>query len=186
MIKNFLLGTIIAIITFYLAGGIYKKLTTHANVTKLPCQEEVVVFERLYEKPLLQEIQKAVYEQAYDVSIEFQKSYYMPTKLFEYVHKDEIKQVVLQTLQTYKKTLHVKEESLHVKVLVYENDKLDPGKKTAKSKLYAGYLVFDFYEGKTLVYKVQIDFIQPHGEDIAKRIKCAIKSLMNYQGEVNG
>jgi hypothetical protein len=183
MIKNFLLGFIIATITFYLAQGLYKKLTTHANVTKIPCQMEVVVFERLYEKSLLKELQNALRKGDYTLEVEIRKSRYMKTRLFKYVDKKELQNSIEHTFKKYKKELHVDVPSLHVNVLVYENDKLDPGKKTPKSKLYTGYLVFSFYNKNTLVYKVQIDFMQPHGEDIPKRIECGVESFMKYQGD---
>jgi hypothetical protein len=64
-----------------------------------------------------------------------------------------------------------------VKYSIIENDKLDPGKKSQKCKIFAGYLLFEFFYKDKLFYKVQIDFMSTKGEDIQKRVDCVFKML---------
>ena len=70
-----------------------------------------------------------------------------------------------------------KNEQPYRLMLIIYDDPNDPNKKTEKSKLYAGYLVFSFKLKNTLIYKIQIDFIDKKGADISKVLDCAIKSL---------
>ena len=67
--------------------------------------------------------------------------------------------------------------------MVYENDKKDPGKKTPKSKKYAGYLTATFKIDNKKVYKIQTDFMSLQGEDIPQRISCIVKSVMTLGKE---
>jgi len=69
-------------------------------------------------------------------------------------------------------------DKLLVSYYTRENDIKDPGKKTKKSKLYAGYLVFEFKLHDKTVYKTQTDFQDKQGKDIADRVSCVIRSFM--------
>jgi hypothetical protein len=64
-----------------------------------------------------------------------------------------------------------------VKYTIIENDKLDPGKKSQKCKIFAGYLLFEFFYQDKSFYKVQMDFMSTKGEDLSKRIDCIFKNL---------
>ena len=70
-------------------------------------------------------------------------------------------------------------KKLVIDYFIYENDKDDPGKKTAKSKLYAGYLVFNFLLEGEQVYRLQIDFMDMQGKDIDEKIRCIMKSVLS-------
>lgn len=71
------------------------------------------------------------------------------------------------------------DKRLIIDYFIYENDKKDPGKKTAKSKLYAGYLVFHFLIADEKVYRLQIDFMDMQGKDIEEKIQCMMKSILS-------
>jgi hypothetical protein len=102
----------------------------------------------------------------------------MKSQLFEYVDIKKVDQDVKDAIATYQ-TAHIgNSEPVTIKYLIYENDKNDPGKKTQKSKLYAGYMKFDVVYKKKRVYAVQIDFMDMEGKDISQRVSCAIKSIM--------
>ncbi|DAB34772.1 MAG TPA: hypothetical protein CFH82_03395 [Sulfurospirillum sp. UBA12182] len=183
MAKKILLWLIIAIVTFYLAQAIYIKLNSSAKAKRLPCHKEVVVFEKLYEKGLLHKIQEALSRGDLTLEVKAQKALYMDSTLFTHITTEEIEDLIKKSLKKYEKSLHVKDKKLFLDVIVYENDKLDPGKKTPESKLYRGYLVFNFLYEQNLIYKVQIDFMDEYAKDIEKRVDCALHSLMSYKGE---
>jgi hypothetical protein len=84
-------------------------------------------------------------------------------------------------LDSYVQIKNDKEKNYNYSYYIYENDKNDPGKKTKKSKLYAGYIVFEVKnKNNKTIYKVQIDFMDKHGADIVGSINCTIESFMTY------
>ncbi|MBN1838971.1 MAG: hypothetical protein JW802_02895 [Campylobacterales bacterium] len=172
---RFVLGFAIFV---FLAYAIYTQVTkTSCRSLRLECQKETVVFERVYFKEKVHAFQEAIRTQGLVVDLETQKSHYAPSKLFERLDLNEVRNILIREFgETPSK------DSLRLHVLIYENDPLDPGKKTKEAKLYAGYVVFSFFEGADLVYKIQIDFMDKKGEDIAKRIACAKASLMALEG----
>ncbi len=72
---------------------------------------------------------------------------------------------------------------LQIKYYIYENDKEDSGKKGKKSKLYAGYLLFEFKLQNKLIYKIQTDYMKIDASDIQSRINCVIKSFITLKGK---
>ncbi len=143
-----------------------------AKSSRIECHKKTTVFERIMEdklKPLKDEI----FQGNYTLNIEKEEAKYMQTKLFSYVDIQKVKEQFIDILGVRpngsKKSV--------IDVLVYENDKEDPGKKTAKSKQYAGYLVFSFKYENRLVYKLQIDFMDHQGKDIIKVLDCAKRSF---------
>lgn len=166
----------------FLAQGLYKHINTSYKLKALPCQKEVVVFDRVYEKKLLAPIIEQIYMGNFQTYITAQKAIYTKSDLFEYVQIDAVKNLIDNELNRYlDKALHVEKKPLHVNVLLYENDKNDPGKKNEEAKVYRGYLVFSFILENVLVYKVQIDFMDYEGKDIQKRVSCAIETLLSYK-----
>jgi hypothetical protein len=53
--------------------------------------------------------------------------------------------------------------------------------KSAKSKLYAGYIEAIFKVHNKVIYLIQIDFMSLKGEDIPQRISCIINSVMTLK-----
>jgi hypothetical protein len=102
----------------------------------------------------------------------------METQMFKYVQIDKVDQMVKDAIAKRKQADAKADGKVHIDYYIYENDKADPGKKTKKSKLYAGFLRFILtYNGKKF-YSVQADFMNLEGTDIPKSVECAIESFM--------
>jgi hypothetical protein len=180
--KKIIILLIITILSFFIGDAIWTQINkTGAKSKRLPCQQEVVVFERLYTPNKLEAIQQALESHSLQTSIKLQPSKYMDPVLFSYITKEDIERVVDAILQTYH-TDKSQTTKAKLEVLVYENDKKDPGKKTAASKLYEGYVILSFFLEDRLIYKVQVDFKGPKAVDLYQRIECGIMSLMSTKG----
>lgn len=156
-------------------------------VKRIPCQQDVVCFERTYRMAELQRVIDLLKSRRYTVVSRAQKSEYMASRLFEYVNKEQVDAMVAAAIESQvpKQPVEGTDDTLVVDYLIYENDKLHPGKKTPKSKLYEGYLAFSFKLAGKTVYKFQIDFMDEKGADIPERVKCAIASLLSLETESN-
>jgi hypothetical protein len=142
-----------------------------AKSFRLGCHKEVTTFERLYEPSYLVELKEALQQSDFQFKITIAKSHYMLTRIDSYMPKEKFEQL-LET--TFGKP---KGGRLSVNVLLYENDKDDPKKRTKKAKLYAGYLQMSFYIEQKRIYTVQIDYMDAMGKDIKKRLECALHSV---------
>lgn len=178
--KKYIYLSIAAILIFFIGQSIYKQINkTGAKSARLECHKNSTVFEKVLKQELLAQLQEDIKKGNIKVNIEIEKAKYMESKLFEYVDPQIVKKQFIDLLKSDQN----KETKNSVNILIYENDKNDPGKKTDKSKLYAGYLVFSFKAGNTLVYKLQIDFWDAQGKDIPKVLQCAIKSILTIKGD---
>lgn len=173
MAKKLVLALGLAVV-FVLVYAVYTQVTkSSCRTMRLDCHKETVVFERVYLPEEVKAFKEAVQSKGVKLEIETQKAHYAPSKLFDSLDLENVRR---DMLKVFGEALSQEAPRLHV--LIYENDPLDPGKKTKEAKLYAGYVVFSFYKGEDLVYKIQIDFMDKEGKDIAKRIACAQASLM--------
>ncbi|TET89915.1 MAG: hypothetical protein E3J96_01090 [Sulfurovum sp.] len=172
--------TIIVIALIYFVGNdIYKQNTkTGAKSTRLACHKTCKVFERVYDDKLLKKAQETVRAGEYKLTSRIKEAKFMQTQMFQYVHIEEVDQLVKNAIDKKKQADAKTEGKLHIDYYIYENDKADPGKKTKKSKLYAGFLRFIItYNGKN-IYSVQADFMDLQGKDIQKSVECAIESFV--------
>ncbi|MDD3324500.1 MAG: hypothetical protein PHN38_05210 [Sulfurospirillaceae bacterium] len=175
MVKKTAYGILILSIVALLGHAIYKEVTKEkCRSFRIPCHKEVVVFERIYDKSAMKSLEKALFKKSIHLALTTQKAQYSPSKLYDYIDLKEIK----DGIYTLFGDENPKSE-LMLSVLIYENDPLDPGKKTQEAKKYAGYLVFGFHLNKELIYKVQVDFMDKEGKDIHKRVECAYESLLS-------
>ncbi|MEA3354343.1 MAG: hypothetical protein U9Q33_11060 [Campylobacterota bacterium] len=176
IISVLLIGTI--------GNSIYKQMNKKsAKAARILCHKNSTVFEKLLKPNLLTKLQADIKNGNIIVTVEEEKAKYMKSRLFDFVNKNEIKDK-FEKLLNIKDTVSSKDIT-SVNILIYENDKEDPGKKTKKSKLYAGYLVFSFKVDKTMVYKLQIDFMDHEGKDIPKILECALKSINTLKTKDN-
>ena len=174
---------LIITITFLGAIGnsVYQQINKKsAKSVRLECHKSSTVFEKVINPTLLKQLQNDIQHGNLKVTTEIEKATYMESTLFDFVDQEKIKKefeslVAVNTSDNLKNSLNI---------LIYENDKNDPGKKTAKSKLYAGYLMFSFKVDNTLVYKLQIDFFDNEGKDISKVLQCALKSILTIHNGV--
>ncbi len=159
------------------AIGIYQELTKPSiTALRLTCHKETTTFERPYgTKAEIQTAQRLLQEGAYSITASAQPSKYMKSRLFESVSLAQT-DTILRNLLAPPKT---SENNVSINYAIYENDKMDPGKKSPKSKLFEGYVTFEYRLEKKLIYKVQIDFMDPQGKDISRRIECAVASFMS-------
>jgi hypothetical protein len=174
------LNIILVLLLLFIIGSTIKDKMSHssANADRLPCHKERIVFEKIYNDELMKSAMDLLYSGRYTLTSRIQKATYMKTRLFEYVDIKKVDAVVKETIARYQKKDIKTDQRLEIDYYIYENDKADPGKKTAKSKLYAGYLRFTFSLSGKRVYSVQVDFMNPQGKDIPQSVECAIKSIM--------
>ena len=172
--------TIIVIALIYFVGNdIYKQNSkTGAKSTRLACHKTCKVFERVYDDTLLKKAQESIRTGEYKLTSRIQEAKFMDTQMFQYVHIEKVDQMVKDAIAKKKQADAKAEGKVHIDYYIYENDKADPGKKTKKSKLYAGFLRFIItYNGKKL-YSIQTDFMDLEGKDIPKSVECAVESFM--------
>ena len=172
--------TLLVLIFIYVIGNdIYKQYSKSGAMShRIACHKTYKTFERTYDKALLKKAQKQVLSGEYNLTSCIKEAKYMQTKMFKYVELENVNQMVRDEMAK-KEVPHSKSEGvLHIDYYIYENDKADPGKKTKKSKLYAGFLRFILaYNGKDF-YSVQTDFMSLEGRDIPQSVECAIESFI--------
>ena len=141
-----------------------------AKSVRLACHQESTTFERLYEPHQTKTIQTLLKSGDFGFAINIAPSHYMPTRINSYMKQEAFKALLYDTFGK------PHGEKLRIDVLLYENDKKDPKKKTQEAKLYEGYVQVSFYLSRTRVYTIQLDYMDPMGKDIAKRLRCALES----------
>ena len=172
--------TILAIALLYFVGNdIYKQNTKGtATSTRIACHKTSKVFERTYDETLLKKAQETLRTGEYELTSSIKEAKHMQTQMFQYVKLEDVDKMLKTTIEKKKHADAKAEGKVAIDYYIYENDKADPGKKTKKSKLYAGYLRFTMaYNGKK-VYSVQTDFMSLEGKDIPKSVDCAIESFV--------
>ncbi|RLA69117.1 MAG: hypothetical protein DRG24_08995 [Epsilonproteobacteria bacterium] len=176
---KYLLYPLALIGLIFFAEGIYSQINKKgAKSARLPCHNKAVVFERLYAPELLASSKEALLSGHYVLSSSVKKATFMKSKLFEYVNLKEVDTMVTEAIATKQHLKNVSDEKLYITYYIYENDKKDPGKKTPKSKLYAGYLHFTFEMNGKKIYINQSDFMDLQGKDISKSVQCVIESFL--------
>ena len=177
---------ILSFVFIYVVGdAILTEVNKSAKTTRLECQKRAITFERIYIEKDIKFAQKLLNNGSVKFTSSVQKAHYSKSKLFEYVKLEDMDTVLKNALKQYVKEKTGEEKTLNISYYIYENDIKDPGKKTEKSKLYAGYVVFRFYnQKKEPIYQIQLDFIDKKGVDLPQRIKCAIKSFMTLNHKI--
>ena len=179
------LGYVIGFALIFIIGNsIYeynKKMDMYKKSYRLDCHKKMTSFERVYDINKIKAIQKMLLTGNYTLTSSIQKSVYAKSKLFDFVKLDKMDKITLETLKSYSKKMEQSDSALKISYYIYENDIKDPGKKTEKSKSYAGYVVFKFKdENDELIYQSQIDFMDKKGADLPQSIECAIESFTTY------
>ena len=168
--KKIIIYTLILAIIGFLGYSAYKEATkTGAKAKRLPCHERVTVFERVHEAKAIVDFQST--RTPLSASIQLVPSTHQAPELFDIIPQSQIESLVKEHLGV---ELGV-QNPLHVKIMVMENDKLDPNKKNDDAKSFLGYVRASYYKQNTLVYQIQIDFLEPNG--IGQALKCIHESL---------
>jgi len=183
--KQYIIVFIVVFIGYLVGNSIYEEINkdkTPGKAKRLACQKEVTSFERSFSDKEIVEVQNFIKNGNIEFSSSVEKAVYDDSRLFDYVSLKNTDQIFLNTLQQYVTDEKIEKDRFRVSYTIYENDKKDPGKKTKKSKEYAGYVVLEARNSTNkVIYKVQIDFMDHKGLDLQKSIECSVKSLMTFK-----
>lgn len=178
--------TFISVFVLYLIGNsIYVEMNkdkTPGKAKRIECQKKVTSFERGFNTTQIKEAQQEIKNGAVTFTSGVEKATYAESALFEYISLKEtdiiFKNMLVSFVENSDSTV---DKKYKISYYIYENDIKDPGKKTKKSKKYAGYVVLEVKNSNNkTIYKVQIDFMDFKGADIQQSIECAVKSFMTY------
>ena len=175
------IAAIVTVLFFYMIGSEVVSIVTKKgpNTERLECHTKSTTFEYVYKKELVKTMQDAIKSGNIEIKSKFKLSEYMQTKLANYISLSKVNKMIQKQIDLHKSVSENNDKTLVIDYFIYENDKKDPGKKTAKSKLYAGYLVFHFLIEDEKVYRLQIDFMDIQGKDIEEKIQCMMKSVLS-------
>ncbi len=173
-------AAIVTAFFFYIFGSEVVRIVTKKgpNIERLECHTKSTTFEYVYKKELVTVMQDAIKSSNVEIKSKFKLSKYMQTKLATHISLEQVDTMIQKQIDLHNDRTKDNTKKLFIDYFIYENDKEDPGKKTAKSKLYAGYLVFNFFLEGEKVYRLQIDFMDMQGKDIDKKVNCAIASVL--------
>lgn len=172
-----------AIVLFFGYGIISKKNSDAIKKEKrVPCQKITTTFEKIANKQLASKAVELFESGNFIIKSRIEQAIYMKSEILNYITLEEADKFLQEAIKPYQKEQINSSEKVLIDYYIYENDKMDAGKKSAKAKLYAGYLVFEFKLEKKLVYKVQIDYMKLDTSDIPERMDCAIKSFITLKG----
>lgn len=104
-----------------------------AKASRLACHKESVVFEKIQNAALIKELQNALRSEDISISTKILESKHMPTRLFEYLKVTDVEQKTRQELAKHALSSPVQKKA-SIEITIYENDKLDPGKKMQKQR----------------------------------------------------
>ena len=148
---------------------------------RLSCQEKTGTFEKIeFENPIW-ETNNLIETNNFTIKSNIEYSKYMESHLINILNVKQADEILNRVLKNYIKSDIPNDKKLVIDYYIYENDKEDPGKKTPKSKLYAGYLLFKFKLDGKLVYKIQTDYMSFEAKDIEERMDCVIKSFISIK-----
>ena len=182
--KRFVIVFIIVFFSYFIGDGIYSEINKDkipGKAKRLECHQNVTVFERSYSTDDLKYAQNLIIQGDDSFTSHIEKAVYSNSVLFNYISLDTTDKIFRKKLKNYIQSNEENKKMYQVSYYIYENDKNDPGKKTKKSKLYAGYVVLEVKNmNNKSIYKVQIDFMDNKDSDIKNCIECAVESLMTF------
>ncbi len=166
-------GFIIVLFAYVIYSSVTKD---DPKSSRLVCQKEVTTFETIRKPEQVSDAIKALKSGNYKLESEIRFSKFMKSQLGNYLSVEDVDKMLKEVIGV---VANPSDNPLIIDYSVYENDKKDPGKKTKKSKLYAGYIYLDFKMDKKSVYGIQLDYKDLQAKDLKKRIECAIKSFLS-------
>ena len=182
--KKYIIVFVVVFIGYFIGDSINKEMTkdkTPGKAKRLACQKKVTTFERAYSIADIKFAQNLIEHGSISFSSAIEKPKYSKSVLSDYITLDEIDLMFTKILRSYVKYNEDNNSGYKLSYYIYENDKNDPGKKTKKSKLYAGYVVFEVKTIKNKsIYKVQVDFMNHKKQEIKNSLECSVKSFMTY------
>lgn len=176
------LPIILIVLVLFVTFAVFEELNKFDPKKKrLQCQEKTITFEKIeFENPIW-ETNNLIETNNFVIKSNIEYSKFMKSHLINILNVQQADDILNKILKQYIKSDKPNNKKLEIDYYIYENDKEDKGKKGAKSKLYAGYLVFEFkLEGK-VVYKIQTDYMNIDGNDIEERMNCVVKSFLSIK-----
>jgi hypothetical protein len=159
-----------------LAAGLFF-LQTKKTDARLPCQQEVVSFEKWRGHTELLNVAYANLEAGnYRLEGTQTYAYYMPSDLNGTLQISEIDALFIDAIAV---SPAPGANPLMIAYELIENDKLDPRKKNPPKKPFSGYLVVAFLQNGKELYRFQIDYLDPQAADLDKRVDCVIDSFLH-------
>ncbi|MGB1227475.1 MAG: hypothetical protein ACPG9K_06240 [Poseidonibacter sp.] len=177
-----ILPIILIVLVLFVTFAVFEELNKFDPKKKrLQCQEKTITFEKIeFENPIW-ETNNLIETNNFVIKSNIEYSKFMKSHLINILNVQQADDILNKILKQYIKSDKPNNKKLEIDYYIYENDKEDKGKKGAKSKLYAGYLVFEFkLEGK-VVYKIQTDYMNIDGNDIEERMNCVVKSFLSIK-----
>ena len=186
MLKSSLKSIIFILILLAIGNEIYKQIVikpVSGKSERLNCHTKYTTFEKVVNQKSIKNLLQTLKSDDYKIVVWADKAKYMTSVMFEDVDIKVIEKDIKEKIKLYNlKNIDAKKtNNVLIDVMVYENDKKDPSKKTKKSKLYAGYLAVTVKIDKKVVYKIQTDFMDLKGKDISNRISCIVNSIMSLE-----
>ena len=180
--KKMILPGILILLILFVTFAVFEEVNKFDPKQKrLACQEITTTFEKIdFENPIW-ETNNLIETNNFIIKSDIEYSKYMPSHLKDILTITQADKMLNSILKTHIKSNTPNEKKLIIDYYIYENDKEDKGKKGAKSKLYAGYILFEFKLDNKLVYKIQTDYMDIDGKDIKERMACAIDSFLSIK-----
>ena len=170
--------TVITIIIF----AVFEEVNKYDPKKKrLECQEKTVTFEKINFEDPIWESNNLIETNNFIIKSDIEYSKHMDSHLIDILDIKQADKILNEVLKKYITSNKPNDKKLLIDYYIYENDKKDKGKKGAKSKLYAGYLVFEFKLNGKVLYKIQTDYMDIDGKDIQERMDCIIKSFISIK-----
>ncbi|PRM88213.1 hypothetical protein CJ669_04705 [Aliarcobacter cryaerophilus] len=157
--------------------GVFNQNRIDPKVKRVPCQNSVTTFEKIYSTDLKFE-KELLLSSNYIIESKIEYSKSMKSNLYNIFSNKQSDQILNDVLSKFKNSDKKYDKKLLISYYIYENDKEDKGKKNKDALLYAGYLVFEFKLDNEILYKIQIDYMQADASDIKSRVNCAIESFL--------
>lgn len=176
---KYIYGLFVVFFIYLVGSEIYSSINKKGGKsTRLECHSRSTTFEHIYDNQQIKDIQEAFKSGQVDIKSKFKLSKHMKSELSTHVKLENVDKMIRDEIMLHS-TKEQSSKKLLIDYFIYENDKADPGKKTEKSKLYAGYLRLYFILDDKKVYHIQIDFMDLQGADIEEKIACVTKSLLS-------
>lgn len=179
---NKILPTILILLILFITFAVFEEVNKFDPKQKrLSCQEKTITFEKIdFEHPIW-ETNNLIETNNFLIKSNIEYSKLMPSNLITILTIKQANETLENVLKKYITSNVPNNKKLIIDYYIYENDKEDKGKKGLKSKLYAGYLLFEFKLNNKLVYKIQTDYMNIDGKDIDERMDCVIKSFLSIK-----
>ena len=172
---------ILPFIIIVIGYSIFQQMDNSTKLKRVSCQNETITFEKIFsikEKENFSKARELLQSNNYTLTSDIEYSKYMKSNLISLLNKDQADEQLKKLISKYTLTNKISDEKININYYIYENDKEDKAKKGNKSKLYAGYLVFEFKYKNELLYKIQSDYMSIQAKDIQERMDCIIKSFL--------